>query len=533
MNTFTGTRALIRLALRRDRVMLPIWLAAFVLSAASSPKATVGLYPTRESLVAAADTFNGAQSLVALYGRIYDPTSVGALAMIKLGGFGGVFVAILSTILVVRHTRAEEETGRQELVGAGVVGRRAPLTAALLVALGTNLVLALLTALGLTAAGLPVAGSFAFGLAWGGVGIAFAAIAAVTAQLSSTARGATTLTMAVLGVVYVLRAVGDTAGAGGPRWATWLSPIGWGQQFRPYAGNRWWVLLITLGFSAVVTAAAYALVARRDLGAGLVPDRLGRACARPGLRSPLALAWRLQRGSLYGWLVGFALMGLVFGNIATNLTGFVSSGPARDLFEKLGGQKGFVEAYLAAVLGIVGVVASAYGIQAAMRLRAEETAGHLEPLLATSVSRTRWVLSHTVVALSGNTLLLVVAGLAAGVGYGVHGGDSGAVGRVLAGALVQIPGTWVLTGLVVLAFGFAPRLAVAGWAALAAFVVLGELGPLLKLNHWVMDVSPYTHIPKLPGSPFHLLPVVTLIVLSVALIVAGLVGFRRRDVPVG
>src|SRR5262249_24643731 len=158
----TGTRALMRLALRRDRVMLPIWLAAFVISAASSPKATVGLYPTKESLVAAANAFNGAQSVVALYGKVYDPTSVGALAMVKAGGLGSVFVAILSVILVVRHTRTEEETGRQELVGAGVVGRRAPLTAALLVALGTNVVLALLTALGLAAAGLPVAGSFAF-----------------------------------------------------------------------------------------------------------------------------------------------------------------------------------------------------------------------------------------------------------------------------------------------------------------------------------------------------------------------------------
>lgn len=533
MNTFTGTRALMRLAIRRDRVMLPIWLAVFVLSAASSPKATIGLYPTRESLVAAANTFNGAQSLVALYGRIYDPTSVGALAMIKLGGLGSVFVAILSIVLVVRHTRAEEETGRQELVGAGVVGRRAPLTAALLVALGTDLVLALLTALALTAAGLPVAGSFAFGLAWGGVGLAFAAVAAVTAQVASTARGATTLGMTVLAVVYVLRAVGDTAGVGGPTWATWLSPIGWGQQFRPYEGNRWWVLFLTLGFSVVVTAAAYVLVARRDLGAGLVPDRLGRATARASLRSPLALAWRLQRGALYGWLVGFVLLGFVFGNIATNLNGFMSSGPAKDLFQKLGGEKAFVDAYLAAILGIVGITASAYGIQAAMRLRSEETAGHLESLLATSVSRTRWVLSHTVVAMLGAALLLVGSGLAAGAGYSTHGGDAAAFGRVLAGALVQIPGTWVLTGLVVLAFGFVPRLAVAGWAALSAFVVLGEIGPLLSLNHWVMDVSPYTHVPKLPGSPFHLLPVVLLTVLGVALVAAGLVGFRRRDVPVG
>src|SRR2546430_12032423 len=115
MSSFAGTRALVRLALRRDRVMLPTWLAAFVLSAASSPKATVGLYPNRESLVAAADTFNGAQSLVALYGRIYDPGSVGALAMVKGGGLGSGFAAILAVLTVGRHTRAEQATRPQEL----------------------------------------------------------------------------------------------------------------------------------------------------------------------------------------------------------------------------------------------------------------------------------------------------------------------------------------------------------------------------------------------------------------------------------
>src|SRR5262249_29679702 len=162
-----------------------------------------------------------------------------------------------------------------------------------------------------------------------------------------------------------LRAIGDTAGVGGPHWATWLSPIGWGQQFRPYAGNRWWVLLITLGFAVVVTLGAYALVLRRDLGSGVLPDRDGRAVPTPSLRSPLALAWRLQRGALYGWLVEFALMGLVFGNIATNLTGFATSGPAHDLIAKLGGTQVLVDAYMAVILAIVGITASAYGIQAA------------------------------------------------------------------------------------------------------------------------------------------------------------------------
>jgi ABC-2 type transport system permease protein len=532
MNPFVGTGALVRLALRRDRVMLPVWLAVFALMAGSSASATVGLYPSEESRIAAAETFNGSQALVALYGRVYDPTSLGALSMIKLGGLGAIFVSLLAIIVVVRHTRAEEETGRLELVGATVVGRQAPLTAALLVALGMNLALGVLTSLALVGSGLPADGSLAFGLAWAGVGICFAAIAAVAAQLTTGARAATGLATAALGVVYVLRAIGDTAAPGGPRWVTWLSPIGWGQQFRPYAGNRWWVLLLTVGFAAAASALAYALVARRDMGAGLLPDRLGPASAAPGLRSSLALAWRLQRGVLLGWLAGFALLGLVFGNIATSISGFFASPQARELFLRLGGEKALTDAYLATALGIIGVVTSAYGVQAAMRLRAEESSLRVEPVLATGTTRARWVLSHTVIALFGTALLLLVAGLAAGLSYGAREGDLGQAGRVLGAALVQVPAAWVLTGIVVAAFGLAPRLALAGWVALVVFVLLGEVGPLLRLDQWVMDVSPFAHVPRLPGAALQVTPLVAMTAVTVALVAAGLFGFRRRDVPI-
>jgi ABC-2 type transport system permease protein len=407
-----------------------------------------------------------------------------------------------------------------------------PRTAALSLVVGANVGLGFFTAIGLIAAGLPVDGSFAFGLAWAGVGIAFAAVAAVTAQLTGSARGATSLAIAVLGVVYVLRAVGDTAGRSGPGWLTWLSPIGWGQQFRPYAGNRWWVLLITLSFAAVVVAGAYLLVARRDVGAGLLPERPGPAAAAPRFASPLALAWRLQRPTFVAWASGFALMSLVFGNIASSVGDFLASPQAREMITRIGGEKGLTDAYLAAVLSIIGIVASAYGVQAAARLRSEETAMHAEPLLATGISRNRWVLSHTVVALAGTAMLMVVAGVCAGVAYAARVGGVTDAGRVLGGALVQIPAAWVLASIVVAGFGALPRLAVLGWAALVAFVLLGELGPLFHLRQWVMDVSPYAHVPRLPGGALNVTPIAVLTAVAAGLVVVGLAAFRRRDVPI-
>ncbi|MFI6317622.1 hypothetical protein ACIBG8_08885 [Nonomuraea sp. NPDC050556] len=264
--------------------------------------------------------------------------------MVKMGGIGAIFVAVLAIVMAVRYTRAEEETGRLELVGATwwAAGPRSPQP--LLEVTGASLVLAALTGFGLIAAGLPAARSFAFRLAWAGVGIAFA----VCAQLTSSARTATASATAVLGVVYVLRAIGDTADQTGPQWLTWLSPIGWGQQFRPYAGNRWWVLLITVGFAVAGSLVAYALVARRDMGAGLFHDRPGPASAAASLRSPLALAWRLDRAGLLGWTSAFVLLGLVFGNIASSIGGFLESPEVRDMITSLGGVKGIADAFLAA-----------------------------------------------------------------------------------------------------------------------------------------------------------------------------------------
>jgi ABC-2 type transport system permease protein len=490
----------------------------------------VALYPISGSWAGPAEVWNHNQSLVALYGHVYDSTSVGSLAVAKPLGTMAAILAVVAVMLVVRHTRAEEETGRLELVGAGVLGRHAALTAALLVSAGANVVLGILAALGMIVGGLPADGSFAFGLAWTSVGLAFTAIAAMVAQLTRTARTATAIGVATVAVVYVMRAVGDTIEITGPSWLTWLSPIGWAQQFRPYAGNRWWVFFIVLAFAAAASVVAYVLAARRDLGAGVVADRPGPATAAPSLRNPLALAWRLQRGLLLGWLTGFVLFGLLLGNLASNITGFFDSPQFRDILSALGGEQGLVDSYLTAMLAMMGIAASAYGIQAAMRLRAEENALHTEQLLATSIGRIRWAASHITMAVLGATALMAVAGLGAGVAHAAQAGDIGQIGRVLAGALVQLPAVWVLTGVVVAAFGLAPRFIAVGWAALVGFLLLAEVGPLFELQQWIMNISPYAHVPKILGAEFTPMPLIILTAVGALLTAAGLAGLRRRDI---
>jgi ABC-2 type transport system permease protein len=528
VNSLTGTRALIRLALRLDRVRLTVW----VLGLAVMPMATAAnyfkLYPTQADLDAVSGVLAN-PSLVALSGPLFAK-SIGALTAWKIGVTEFILVALMSLLTVVRHTRNEEETGRLELVGATVVGRHAPLTAALVVAGLANVAIGGLASVGLMATGLAAAGSVAFGFATALVGMLFAAVAATTAQLTQSARAAGGMASAVLGGAYLLRAVGDT----GPTALTWLSPIGWGLHLRAYAGERWWIAGLFVGFAALFTVVGYALVARRDVGAGLLPERLGPADAAPSLGSPFGLAWRLHRGLLLGWIIAMALTGAVLGGAASGIGDLKSpSQGITDVLNRMGGHKGLTDAFLAAIFGIVGLVAAAYTVQATLRMRQEESSGRVEALLATPVGRLRWAASHLVFALLGTAVLLAVAGATGGLSFGAQVHDiGGQFGRVLGAALVQVPAAWVLAGFGVALIGLAPRLSALTWAALVLSVLLVELGALFGLNQWVVDVTPFAHVPKLPGTEFTVTPVLWLTAIAVALGAAGLAGLRRRNIPV-
>ena len=530
-----GTAVITRLALRRDRIMLPAWVYLITAGLASTAYTFRKLYPTAAARAAFAVTGGGNPALRFLYGRLYG-SSTGALTAWRYGIWAAIFGALMTIFIVIRHTRAEEEAGRQELLGSAVVGRQAALTAGLLAAATANLALIVLLCLALPLTGLPAAGSVALALAIAASGLAFAGVAAVAAQLASGARGARGLAFGVLGAAFVLRAIGDSAGPGGPAWLSWASPLGWVELTRPFGGPRWWVLALFLGLAAAGTGVAYALAARRDYGAGLLPDRPGRPAASRWLRGPLGLAWRLQRGTLGGWAGGVACVFAVSGAAAKGIGSLLGSSTAlRDEFTRLGGQTAITSAYLAALIGLAGLAAAGYATAAVVQLRAAETGGLAEPLLATAAGRLRWGLSQLAVAVAGATVLLAVAGLAAGLGYGLRTGTgTGTAGpqaaRLLGAALAQLPAAAVVAAAAMALVGLWPGGAVAGaWTVLGAVVAIDLFGQALGLSHWLLDVSPFTHAPRLPGGPVSAAPLLWLTVAAVALGAVGLAALRRRD----
>ncbi|MEV5240817.1 ABC transporter permease [Streptomyces cinnamoneus] len=525
-----GTGTLLRLAVRRDRVMLPVWVLALGLTVMSTASAFRTLYDTPSDRAGLARSTNTSGSLRALYGPVFSDAP-GALVAWRMVALGGVLAAVMSVVVVVRHTREEEESGRQELLSSAVVGRRAPLTAALLTALAANALVALLVAAGLAGTGLPGGGALALGLAIGGTGLCFAGVAAVAAQLTESARAARGIAGAVLGAAFVLRAAGDAARGGASSPLVWASPVGWGEQVRAFAGDRWWVLLLPCAAAAVTAAAAYGLAGRRDTGAGLLAGRPGRPAASRLLGGAAGLAWRLQRGSLLGWALGFAVAGGVFGAVTDGAAELVGDNDAtREIFARMGGHRGITEAFLSSMAGVLGMVAALYAVGSVLRLRAEETGGRAEPVLAGAVSRLRWAAGHLVFAFAGTTAVLAAGGLGMGLGHGLAAGDvGGQLPRVLGAVLAQAPAAWVLAGLAVLVFGAVPQASAGAWAVAGVCLAVGWLGPVLKLPGWVMDLSPFGHLPKLPGAVPSAVPFVWLTALAAVLTCAGLVALRRRD----
>lgn len=524
---FAGTRSLLQLAGKRDRIMLPIWIYVLIGTAASSAYSIKGLYPDQASRTALASTTNSVFGVVALYGPIQSPT-VGGITTWKIALIEAVLAAVMSFLLVVRHTRAEEQSGRQELLGAAPLGRCAPPAAALGLVAVANLAFAVISGLVLTYFTGSFAGSLLLGLAVAGTGLFFGALAAVTAQLSESSRTANGIAAAALGALYLVRAAAD---GGGPAWLSWCTPIGWLEKTRPYAGDRWWVLALDLAASLVLAAVALKLAADRDFGAGLLPSRPGSPRAGWDLRGVGGLAWRLQRGALIGWAAGFLIAGVALGAVAKDVGALMnSSAQAEQAVERMGGQTGIVDAYLSAMSGIMGVLAGAYAIQAALRARGEESSGHTEALLAGPVGRIRWLGTHLAMALIGAAALLAVYGVGIGLADGIRGHDvSSVLPTMLGAALAQWPAVALIAGLTVLAVGAAPRYAPLAWAALVACFLLSEFGPILRLAQPVLDISPFTHVPKLPGTAVAWSPLIWLAAIAVALICGGLASFRRRD----
>lgn len=529
MSAFTGTGRLARLILRQERVKLAFWVLALGSLPAITAQSFLELYSTEASRRELAATIGSNPAFSAILGPLRG-SSIGALTTWRLLVIIGTLVGVMAVLTMIRHTRLEEETGRRELLGSTVVGRHGPLAAAILVTVAAALVAGIVQLAGLIGVGLEAPGSVAFALATAGMGTFFAGVAAVAAQLSASTGVTRGIGLGALGAFFLLRIVSESTGVGA---LAWLTPFGWAVELSPFAGERWWVVVAWLAGFLALCGLALALSSRRDVGEGWLARRAGVARAGAGLRGPLGLAWRQHRAGLVGWCVAVAVMGVVMGSFAESIGGLVADSPQlAEILAMLGGVGGITDAFFMSIVGIVAILVSGYAIRTVLRLQQEEELLRTEFILSTATTRARLAGSHLMFALAGPAVMLAVSGVVAGIVYGLSAGQPFAeAARIASAALAHLPAVWVMAGVATALYGAAPGLTGVAWAALVAFLFLGQLGPILGLPQWAMNLSPFTHVPAVPVEPFEPAPVLWLVGVALTLTFAGLARFRTRDVP--
>lgn len=514
---------LLRTALRRDRLLVGGWTAALALTCYASAAVTPTLYRTAAEQEAASRAINASPAVVVLYGPILDVHSPGELAMTKLTVLYAVFAAVLVLLVVRRHGRGDEESGRAELYGATLVGRRATLIVPVVEGALVSVLLGPLAALADIAGGLPVGGALLFGASWTGIGLVATGVTAVACQVSASGRACAGLAGTALGGMFLLRAVGDT---GSPRlsWLSWASPFGWSTQLRAWSQPRWWVLACYVAVSVLLLAAAWLLQGRRDLGAGLVAERRGRPRGSARLASALALEWRLHRGMLVAWALGTVVLGSLMGAVVPSIGSLMKAASARAMLQGIGGVGAVEDTLIAAEMSVAGVLVTCFAVAVVGHGAADEREARLEAVLATPTRRLAAPAAVASVALTGCALLALLAGAAMAAGLG------GRWDAVVAAAAVQLPAVWLVTAVAVLAWSWGSRFAVLGWVVLAVTLMLGPVAETLRLPRWIAGSSPYAHVPTVPAGPMIWSALVLMTVAAGAVLSAAAWRGAQRDI---
>lgn len=531
---------LYRQRLRRDRWQILSWVLSIGVLAWFAVEAIGRTFGDEASRAQVLQLATATPAILVLRGLARGP-DLAAFTFFEIYAFLAVLAGFMNTFMAVRHTRAEEESGRAELVSATAAGRWAPLAATVLHGLVANIVLAAAVALGFMGGRLDPAGSVVAGLAVGTVGFAFLGIGLLAAEFFSTSRGANGVSSALVMVAYLLRGFGDATGQVSrdamtitAAWPSWISPIGWGQQTFAYTGNRLWPLLLPVGLAAGCVAVVAFIMARRDVGASVLAGRSGRANARSWLRGPFALALRLQEGAIIGWCVGGFATGLITGSLGSAIQSMLTTNASvtaalREMIQAQG--TSMTQLLIAALFEIAGVLAAACGLQAVLRMRQEEAAGTAEWVLSEPLGRVRWLGSF--MGLGALSVVLVMAFTAAGAWLSLvaSGDTSSAVGDIWATALAQLPAALIYLALPAAVFVVWPRATIpVGWTLLGLGVVFGIYGGMIGLDQTVKDLSPFTHTPIVTNAGtdwsggFWMLAIVAVVTLG------AMVAVRRREV---
>jgi len=498
-------------------------------------------------------------AMVGMVGPAYaaEFETFGALYTNFMMLFTAITVALMNIFLVVRHTRADEEKGRYEVVRSLPTGRLANLNATMIAASAVNIILSLVIGLGMFAFGdesMGFNGSMLWGASLGAVGLAFAAFTALFCQLSSSSRGAAGYSFAVMAVFYLLRAPGDM-NADLEIFAL-ISPLGLVMRTKTYMTDEWAPVFVLIAIAAAVAAIAYRLNYSRDIEQGVIPAKPGRARGSVLMRSPSGLAFRLLKISLIVWIIGMYSLGASYATVLGELDDFIASnemyqqliiGPAGVEFlegatteetvafmKAAVSQAGFTitQLFASMVNNMMGMVTLVPLLMFVLKAKSEEKDIRAELILATPVSRAKYLAGYSAIAFASAVVIQFI------LAFGLYSVSSGVLpdpselsfGFLLKANLVYVPALWVIIGAAVLLIGAFPKATGAVWGYFAYTFFVVFIGRIGVFPEFLEKLTPFGYVPQLPMDEINFAVMAALVVIAAVLTAAGFWFYGRRDI---
>ena len=487
------------------------------------------LYSSDAARIGMAETMQN-PAMIAMVGPVFDAANYtnGAMYAQMMLVFTIIVVALMNIFLVVRLTRRDEESSRLEVIRSLPVGRLSNLASTLIVCIITNILLAILIALGLSILNInsmDLSGSILFGIILGISGIFWGVLAALFVQVSSTSRGAIAYASAFLGLSYLLRGVGDVIN----KTLSYLSPLGLPVYTQIFVNNYWWPVLVLSLITVAVAILVFYLNSIRDLGEGLVAARPGPKSASKFLTTPAGLALRLGKPVIIGWAITLALLGASYGSVFNEIENFLEGSPMMQELFLSNNHFTVAEQFMTTLMAISSIVTTVAILIIIFRMISEEKKGLMEQVLTKAVSKTHVLLDYILIAVILSIIFQFLFAFGLWGASAIVMTDPITLALMLKASFAYIPAILLMVSIGTLFIAYLPRKTTILWSIIGVLFFLVYMGELINTPKWIMSLIPYEHIPKIPIDNFTATPLVILTIISGLLFSISLYGYRKRD----
>lgn len=522
-------RALLKAHIFKAKVNLLVWIGAISLFIIGVGGAYPALFSDSEELIGLVNAMKN-PVMVAMFGPVFeiDPPQLAAIFSNQMLLLNMIMVAIMSIFVTAKMTRGDEEEGMLESLLALPVGRLSNAVCVMFIVTGMNLIIG-----GLVGVGLPFisnesftfSGTFIFGFALSSTGILFSAITLLFAQIFESNRSVMALSFITLGTMYLLRGGFDVAESV----LTLIIPLSWPLYAKPFIENNGILNILTIGFAFAIILGALRLNYKRDLHAGYIKPRRGKAEASMVLKTHPGFILKLLTPTILAWLITLFILGVSYGSIFGDLDTFIEN---NEIFKAmfLSGEYALNVQFMSIIMMVIAIVSGIGPIMMINHLAGEEKRNHTDILYSGNLSRQKNLGLYALFAVIGSIVFLCfgILGMLSGVMFSMD--DPIETYLIVQAGIVYLPASLLMVSLSILLVGISPQKMYLIWIYLGYSFFVVYIGNIINLPSFLQWGSPYGHISQLPVEPYNILSSMLLMVFAFMFTMIGVKAYKTRDI---